>query len=413
MSQPIYPLPELVQPGSWEIEEVERGGHVIPEDRVIAVPLDATVFARAVRAHELAHVRFSPPEIAFETLGVGRWTLLAIEDARVNELAARAGLEVIHDLDDPASPVPDPRHDLRAATLFLVASHATRSFERAFAAIAAAGDQGRLAGNLARRALERIVAPEAEPTFDDGVEAARILERHLGPEPPEWTHRLACHTHAVRTGRSKRGDLIRSLFPRRGRWGTLRRVEEPPRPVVFRRHGAPAAPRATDEGAILRSTHRLFVDGRVFARRVRSRSGSVLIDASASMRWTGRKLEALLEAAPAALVACYEGAAEGWGILRVLARGGSRVADAAIRPPLGKGGNVIDGPALRWLARQAAPRVWVSDGHVTGVGDHFTPRLLQEVDEICSGAGITRVPDAGAARAALARALHRTGRKVA
>ena len=76
MSAPIYPLPEVVCPGVWSIEEMERGGHVIPEDRVIAVPLDATRFARAVRAHEMSHICFSPDEIAFERLGVGRWTAI-------------------------------------------------------------------------------------------------------------------------------------------------------------------------------------------------------------------------------------------------------------------------------------------------------------------------------------------------
>lgn len=403
MRDTIFPLPELLDPGIWEIEEIDSGGHVIPEDRIVAVPLQATRYARAVRAHELAHIRFSPPQIEFETLGVGRWTLLAIEDARVNELASRDGLDVIADLDDPTAASPDPRADLRAATLLLIASHATRGFERIFAAYSDAGGAGRLACHLALRVLEPIASREAVPDFDVTIEGARLLESHFGPEPAEWAHLGRCHTHAVK-GRRRTGEgLLPSLFRRRGRWGALRRIEEPSRPVIAQRAGLPAAPRAADEGSILRSPHRLLVDGRVFAHRSRRRAGSVLIDGSASMSWNARKLETLLEVAPAAVVACYEGTAEGWGVLRVLARGGRRVADDAIRPPLGKGGNVVDGPALRWLARQPAPRVWVSDGHVTGVGDHFSPRLLRDADEICAAARIVRVPDANAARLALSR----------
>jgi hypothetical protein len=402
MSHTIYPLPELLAPGVWEIEEIDSGAHVIPEDRIVAVPLEATRYARAVRAHELAHVCFSPARIEFESLGVGRWTLLAVEDARVNELASRAGLDVIADLDDPTAAVPDPRTDLRAATLLLIASHATRGFERIFAAYGEAGGAGRLACHLALRVLEPIVSTEALPDFGVTVEGARLLRSRFGPEPPEWEHLGRCHTHAVR-GRRRGEDRARSLFRRRGRWGVLRRVEEPSRPVIGRRGGLPAAARPADEGSILRAPHRLLVDGRVFAHPMRRRAGSVLIDGSASMSWNARKLEALLEAAPAAVVACYEGNAEGWGVLRVLARNGRRVADDAVRPPLGKGGNVVDGPALRWLARQPPPRVWVSDGHVTGVGDHFSPRLVHQAEAICAAASIVRVSDANAARLALSR----------
>jgi hypothetical protein len=232
-----------------------------------------------------------------------------------------------------------------------------------------------------------------------------MLESHLGPEPPEWSHLGRCCTRAAKARGTRADDLAHSLFARRGRWGVLRRIEEPPRVVANRRRGVPAPPRPADEGSILRGPHRLLIDGRVFAHRRRRHGGSVLIDASSSMRWTVRKVEALLEAAPAAVVACYEGAAEGWGVLRILARSGSRVAEQAMRPPLGKGGNVIDGPALRWLARQPPPRLWVSDGHVTGIGDHFAPRLLRDVDQICTRADITRVPDTIAARVALTRRL--------
>ena len=45
--------------------------------------------------------------------------------------------------------------------------------------------------------------------------------------------------------------------------------------------------------------------------------------------------------------------------------------------PIG-GGNGCDGLALRWLLKQAKPRVWVSDQGVTGVGDIGSLPLLKD-----------------------------------
>ena len=50
---------------------------------------------------------------------------------------------------------------------------------------------------------------------------------------------------------------------------------------------------------------------------------------------------------------------------------------------------MVDGPALRWLARQDRPRIWVSDGVVTGVGDdNPNPAMLVEVARIIARSGI-------------------------
>ena len=54
-------------------------------------------------------------------------------------------------------------------------------------------------------------------------------------------------------------------------------------------------------------------------------------------------------------------------------------------------GNIVDGPALRWLARQPGPRFWISDGVVTGEGDMQSVDLVVDVIRICGKAAITRV----------------------
>ena len=86
--------------------------------------------------------------------------------------------------------------------------------------------------------------------------------------------------------------------------------------------------------------------------------------------------------------------------LRIVGRAGYRAAPEAFH--LGLGGNVVDLPALRWLAKQPGPRVWVSDGAVTGSGDLPNDEITKACRELCMTAGIKQVRDATRAAAALA-----------
>ena len=54
-------------------------------------------------------------------------------------------------------------------------------------------------------------------------------------------------------------------------------------------------------------------------------------------------------------------------------------------------GNIVDGPALEWLAKQSEPRFWISDGLVTGEHDKTSIDLGAEAQVICNRAGIRRV----------------------
>lgn len=51
------PYPEIILPGAWTIRHQARGGHTVPRDRLLSAPLLDSPFARALRLHELAHVR--------------------------------------------------------------------------------------------------------------------------------------------------------------------------------------------------------------------------------------------------------------------------------------------------------------------------------------------------------------------
>ena len=94
-------------------------------------------------------------------------------------------------------------------------------------------------------------------------------------------------------------------------------------------------------------------------------------------------------------------------VLRVLARDGRRVTGDLVKRPSGSC-NVIDGPALDWLAAQAEPRFWLSDGLVTGVGDASGTGNTHYAERVMRDAKITRVRTTAELFAALRRAARAT-----
>jgi hypothetical protein len=179
-------------------------------------------------------------------------------------------------------------------------------------------------------------------------------------------------------------------------WGGLRIVEFP-RPLRLAPRVAGRRWRAAEEGTLLGDPSRFYRDGRGWRERRRRRhaGGTVLIDCSGSMSLTPEALEDLVAANPAALIATYSGD-EGRqsGRLHIVARGGRRVRPQHLRPPGLH--NVCDGPALEWLGRQPPPRIWVSDGGVTGRGEVSTPALLADAAAIADRHRIRRVETADA-----------------
>jgi hypothetical protein len=131
-----------------------------------------------------------------------------------------------------------------------------------------------------------------------------------------------------------------------------------------------------------------------FKRKKRHRgTGSFLLDGSSSMNWTASTIREVVKAMPRANIAMYSGGS--WGYLVIVAMKGYRISDkgldVAIDGYMGAR-NSIDGPALKWLAKQPEPRVWISDGHVNGAYG-TSLYLAAECSEICKRAKIARVED--------------------
>jgi len=181
-----------------------------------------------------------------------------------------------------------------------------------------------------------------------------------------------------------------------GEWGTLETLPPLPLSTAHKPQAQPQRKRLAQlQGARLGSIRRLLTDGRAFRRDVRKpqKGGTILIDASGSMDLNGDDIRAILDRAPAATVAMYSGHANrGTGTVSVIAKAGRMATDREIDRRRGEvgGGNIVDGPALRWLAKQAEPRTWICDGAVTGKGDSRRLNLTLEANHLAKAGRITR-----------------------
>jgi hypothetical protein len=144
---------------------------------------------------------------------------------------------------------------------------------------------------------------------------------------------------------------------------------------------------------VLKYPHRLYTDGEVFGLKGKVRGGIVLVDCSGSMHPNEEIIARIVEIAPAVVVALYASAYGSLhrGRLVIVAEKGRMANVTEAMSYLGNG-NVIDGPALQWLASQRqAPKIWVSDGQVTGINDYGNFHLTVEALAICKRARIKRI----------------------
>ncbi len=164
-------------------------------------------------------------------------------------------------------------------------------------------------------------------------------------------------------------------------WGdmVIQRVELPKRwPGQWKKQ----RPSFSDSGCVPQAMHRLCIDGKVFTDSAR-RAGrpTIVVDLSGSMSLSTEQIESVARAHPYATIAVYSGASL-TGVLRIIVDRGNVAKNCYFSSP-GGGQNTIDGPALRWLAQQSAPRIWVSDGGIFGAsgrgGAHSADNINADV----------------------------------
>jgi hypothetical protein len=444
----VSPIPEIVAPADWRVVESGQAS-VDLQGKILFVPFDATQDALSTRIHEYAHCKFSTGSAGkvAKKLSVPDKVIQACEDARVNlayENLSSRGATVAKDpfqrgelpplqwskevIDATLATRTTPADKALLAISLLgtknsVASHLTSEMrihlrcirEMMLQAMKKRGKPGRSC--FSTRARNRIAKDIAARL---GLDASAPKEPETAPESKTVSDlRSLARTTAMLAGATTADDLAKALrsrgrpeyysdedappavFDDETHWGTMRVSALPLLSRVCGRFEGKRF-RAADEGTELSYPERKPLDGRVFRIRARGSGATILIDASGSMEITGEEIRALLESAPGSVVAIYSGRtyesidSEGTsGALHIIGRGKRAASSEAIdRCIVMVGcGNVVDGPALEWLAKQRTPRIWVSDGEVTGTGDHQAPHLFEDAANIVQDGRIMRIRD--------------------
>lgn len=247
----------------------------------------------------------------------------------------------------------------------------------------------------ATAAVRTIISPYAEEPTDDSLDETTYAERTEQAAAEAWRILNAY------LSRTNDGELVTGNDPmlasdewddldNEDDWCTMQIV----RPVLKLPHSPRLRRRAwrmSDEGALLRSPHRACTDGRVFGSIRRKRdSGSVIIDTSGSMHLTADDIDDVMTLLPGVTVATYCSDTTYDGELRIVAAKGRRASPDDLTKDDWVG-NGVDGPALRWLARQPAPRYWICDGVVTGIHDSTNLKLREECQRLARRYDITRI----------------------
>lgn len=403
----------------------------------LGVSLDATSpQVRWTHLHELGHVRESKwsPERIQKTVRkrTGRTlpvpTILAAEDVRVNELVTRrvpdahAGFRLT-----------SPPHMLRQDLTGYAASHASPSeiadairpsCNPAHVAAVDAFLRRVRAMSTDELTVMRVTVPLATVLADlmEGGEPQQGEGDGKGKGEPgdgkgeggsESDEDALGEPDAHESDQVCGGGLPPSGGDGKAREWVIPEVVEPALTVAHKGRNAATATAETGTQIRWSQAHRMSTDGVMFRRARRKpgalQRGTVLIDGSGSMSLSNEHIDALVTTLPHATIVVYSSSDVGSrkrGYIVVVARDGKRVADIASIPRGGDNG--CDGPALLWLSRQAAPRLWVCDGLVTEANFAKTAWAVAECDAIMRAAGIIQV--SGSEGTYVATRRHREGR---
>lgn len=429
------PFPSIIDGNPWEVKEgrwpsfIDRS-KIESQGGVMQVPLGSEEVDRKLRLHEQAHVAWTPKEAdkAENNYGVHPKTLGACEDARLIELmnGRNPEWERINKSTDLIPPYLLQKHTADFAALAEKLARAnegddeegilppvkTMTMLEAAQLVAASRGQyeaqhfdnlcaqygldfipekvselhNKWLGEGMFARVKRKVKGEKkpEPAFEDAVSYAMELEQFF----QELEDQMEEEAGELEDADMPPMPWIPPLTDDEARWGDMR-IEEAP--LTERLKGDPSRKvRATDMGAVPRYMHRLVSDQRVFGKRRKQQifQGTVLIDLSGSMSLTPQEVDEILQRWPAVTIATYSGN-DADGVMRIVAKNGRRAHTGWLGPPAGSN-NMVDGPALDWLCRQKGPRVWISDGGVTGLGGHGR-NLVLDAARKCNRGRVKRI----------------------
>lgn len=445
-SDELIPFPDVFDPGEkpWEIGVGQ--GATSKNERKMFVPLGSTGQEKLVRLREALYAKYTPDFTETMERYGATWKLdptylRVAEEARINAIQAYLGYPVgptcsvaesvvlgertsrlASQTDKIAALVKvwgdrrlrnailrklrlSDRRDVKAMARGLIESHfpevaGVPPFTNTLSLAQWFGIHKRAEEAAAKEAAER-KAKEKAAAEEEAARAAK----GKGNEPSEEEKRLERDGYVDQKGlrlNRHEEEQVQQLLKKfaqgqsppiingSSRWGEMTIHDAPLSRKVKMRKTA-RHKRAEEEGVVPEKVYNFASSGKMFVEKRRELGGSILLDCSGSMSLSQEDVMRLVDLAPALLIAGYAGFSSS-GRLRVFVRSGMRVEDDLIGSPAG-GGNVVDGPALEWLSRQKEPRMWISDGDVTGLGDGSITSLRSEVAAICRQFRIKRVLD--------------------
>jgi len=427
----IRPLPEMLgrkdkESGAWQVETCApvRGKpmtNVVTKHMV--VPVGDEQVDRVIRAHEMAHARFSPAD------DFNKWierniatvnALTVVEEVRVNFLIKKAGFDT--------SLLADGSELTTGMRLAEQGDWASAVYTAVGYSVCGGGKDFLTGVRRVNRAwgktlsdIVKAVEKEFLKAFKTGTLGSTDVDPRNGLAPmgfahteriAEWVDRLANPPQKdedeqdeqdgeqTQDGENKKqaeakdGDNGKSATNKpqapkadpkkvkptepsqRGSstvpsWGKL--IIEP-LPLTRKAHGGLGRKRvASNMGRNPRRIGNALADPekRVFDRYKKGNGGIVLIDGSGSMSFSNKDILDLTVASPGCTVAVYSADRDNVKPnLLILAKDGKMVD----KLPNRNGGNGVDGEAIRWAIKQrkrsSTPIVWVTDGQVHGLGNN-------------------------------------------
>jgi hypothetical protein len=450
MSRPIKPLPEIISGDRFDVRrsENENVAYIDLENRELVVPFSDSPHAEFIRAHESGHLAFTPLGGKFSVReDIPNRVLQAIEDCRINSALRASGIETGA---EPTTPQPwnPPENPLEAAVRVIGFNGRHEEAESRRDAAAYGPKVLEAADEVIRRFSEYEKSGKVAP-FEETLKASEFLTDALSAEEPPGgggdgepgdgegkpgegdsagdkdadlkgvegntasnkpTEKAAGDTSISKPFLSddsddyelpsiteEEGEAAKEagivLFPGKSKPGKMQ-INRPRLTIPLRRKKNLG--KKTDEtGSIPVAFHRYSIDGRIFRAQKLDKEGiAVLIDTSGSMKLGAANVEWILSEAPASIIAIYS--AQGHtGTLTVISNGKRMLSADELAAAMRRAGgmNVVDVPALEWLAaRKERRKIWLCDGLITGEGDRpLMPRFIRQATEIIRSAKIVRV----------------------
>lgn len=389
----LWPVPEILEgERPFTLRETTKRDAMVCTDLVgktMYVPTTDDAYGRMGRMHEMAHVAITPTngmQIAQER-GIDPKYMNVAEDMRVHHFLERKfelKASIPEDMFRHTIEGYVLKEDYEAAVLMAVACFRMPEYDTLMDILVSKMYEWYSDIQGVIDYCNGILLYDGT-TFEQAMQIAEYLQRKFDPIAKELDKAVEEDGMPEDVAYMLKGNEYRNADVD---WGVM----EIKRPALTERMAERRLNRRIkpqEMGSSLMFPSRLDVDDKIFGNMKRVSKGTVLIDVSGSMYMSAEDIRQMVHSTPGVTVACYSGNHDGTGHLTIVAAKGAMMKLTSSKH--WPSANEVDGPALKWLARQAEPRIWVCDGQVTGAGDNFSAKLTLEAYKIAKDYSIRRV----------------------